>query len=418
MPLDLADNNAGFAHAQLKAFPPHIFQQNAQMHQPAAGHNKFFRRCARFNPQGDIALQFLVQPILDFAVGDELAIASGERPVIDAKGHVNGRLVNRDNRQRAGLVGTGNGIADINGIQAGHRADITCFDRIHLLTPQTFEYMQVHYLLLRMATLRINHRHRLAFRKFTGKKPTHRYTADIIGIFQKRHQHLRRGVRHIGRRRNVVDNRIENRTHRLAGNIQIGRGPTLTGGSVNDGKIQRLIIGVKLHQQIEYFINHIMRPGIGTIHLIDHHHRTQFILQSLIQHKPRLRHRPIERIHQQQHPIGHFQYPLHLAAKIGVAGRVNDVDFIFNALRRGIINSAIFAENRNAAFPLERIGIHNQVMMIAGKPVQLLVAKHARLVEQLIHQRGLAVIDMSDDGDVANVLHKGAHSFNISKIKK
>jgi hypothetical protein len=39
-------------------------------------------------------------------------------------------------------------------------------------------------------------------------------------------------------------------------------------------------------------------------------------------------------------------------------------------------------------------------VLTARQLVQLLVAKHARLVEQLVHQRRLAVIDVGDDRDV------------------
>ena len=51
----------------------------------------------------------------------------------------------------------------------------------------------------------------------------------------------------------------------------------------------------------------------------------------------------------------------------------------------------------------EVVRIHDQTELSAGTPVQLFAAKHARLVQQLVHERGLAVIHVGDNGDVASV---------------
>ena len=45
-------------------------------------------------------------------------------------------------------------------------------------------------------------------------------------------------------------------------------------------------------------------------------------------HEPCLRHRPVDRIDQQQYRIDHRQDPLDFAAEVGMAGRVDDVDLV------------------------------------------------------------------------------------------
>ena len=43
----------------------------------------------------------------------------------------------------------------------------------------------------------------------------------------------------------------------------------------------------------------------------------------------------------------------------------------------------------------------------SGKQVRVLVfAEGSRLLEQTIHKRGLAVVNVRDDGDISNVLHR------------
>ena len=52
----------------------------------------------------------------------------------------------------------------------------------------------------------------------------------------------------------------------------------------------------------------------------------QAALERLAQHEARLRHRPFGGVDQQQAAVGHLQHALDLAAEVGVAGRVDEVD--------------------------------------------------------------------------------------------
>ena len=64
----------------------------------------------------------------------------------------------------------------------------------------------------------------------------------------------------------------------------------------------------------------------GPVDLVDDHDRAQTQRQRPLQHGARLRHRPFDGVDQQQAAIGHVEHALDLAAEIGVAGRVDDVD--------------------------------------------------------------------------------------------
>ena len=57
----------GLAHADLVALPPHVLQQDAQVHQAPAGDDELIGGLARLDPQGHVGLKLLVQPLLESA---------------------------------------------------------------------------------------------------------------------------------------------------------------------------------------------------------------------------------------------------------------------------------------------------------------------------------------------------------------
>ena len=69
---------------------------------------------------------------------------------------------------------------------------------------------------------------------------------------------------------------------------------------------------------------------------------------ALPSHELGLRHRPLGRVDQQQHAVDHAEDALDLAAEIGVAGRVDDVDPGAVPDHRGA-----FGEDRDAPLALQ-----------------------------------------------------------------
>ena len=130
------------------------------------------------------------------------------------------------------------------------------------------------------------------------------------------------------------------------------------------------------------------------VDLVDGDDRLQPDLQRLLQHELGLRHRAFGGIDQQHRAVDHVEDALDLAAEIGMARGVDDVDARALPQERGDLG-----EDGDAALALEIVGIHGPL----GDP--LVLAEGARLGEQAVDQRRLAVIDMRDDGDVAEVHH-------------
>ena len=115
--------------------------------------------------------------------------------------------------------------------------------------------------------------------------------------------------------------------------------------------------------------------------------------ERLGEHEPRLRHRALGRIDQHQRPVGQSQHALDLAAEIGVAGRVDQVD-----LHALVVQGDVLGQDRDAAFALQVVRVEDALAD------QLVGAEFAALAEQAVDQRRLAVVDVGDDGDVADVV--------------
>jgi hypothetical protein len=73
-----------------------------------------------------------------------------------------------------------------------------------------------------------------------------------------------------------------------------------------------------------------------------------------------------------------------------MTGRIDDVD-----VGVAVIDRTVFGEDRDPALALEVIAVHHPFRKV------LVLGEGAGLDQQLVDQRGLAVVDVGDDRDVA-----------------
>jgi hypothetical protein len=149
--------------------------------------------------------------------------------------------------------------------------------------------------------------------------------------------------------------------------------------------------GLEIDEEPQHLIVNPERLRIGAVDLVDGDDRPKPQGQCFSGDEPSLRHGPLGRIHQDQHAVHHAQNPLDLAAEIGVAGRVHDVDL-------GPVppHGGVLGENGDSPLALERIGIHHPFLYL------LIGSERPRLPEHLINQSGLAVVHVGDDRQVTN----------------
>ena len=131
---------------------------------------------------------------------------------------------------------------------------------------------------------------------------------------------------------------------------------------------------------------------VRLVDLVDDDNRLELLLESLAQDVLRLRHRAFEGIDEQENAVDHVEDTLDFAAEVGVARGVDDVDLDAVPLDGGALG-----EDGDAAFALEIVRVHDPL----GQ--HLVRAERARLAEHVVDQGRLAMVDVGDDGDVADV---------------
>ena len=168
------------------------------------------------------------------------------------------------------------------------------------------------------------------------------------------------------------------------------------GVRVQDRELDVMIVGVQIHEQLVDLVDDLLHARVGAVDLVHDQDHRQVPLERLAQDEARLRQRALARVHQQQHAVDHRQPAFDLAAEVGVAGRVHDVD-----LQAAVANGRVLREDRDALLALQVHGVHDADVHV------LVLAERPGLPEHGVHERGLAVVDVSHDGDVADVFAEG-----------
>jgi len=152
-------------------------------------------------------------------------------------------------------------------------------------------------------------------------------------------------------------------------------------------------------------IHHPVRPSAGSVDLVDDDDRLQPLRQRLARDEAGLRHRTLDGVHQQQHAVDHRQHAFDFTAKVRMPRRVYDVD-----VSAFVVDRAVLREDRDATLALQVVRVHDAFGNL------LVLAERAGLLQQFVDQRGLAVVDVGNDCDVAQLaFHDVSFSFDISR---
>ena len=370
----------------------------------AAVHAERVGAVGLLHAQGHVGQRLLLQTRAQMAGGHIGALGAGEGAVVDAEGHGDGRLVDLDEGQRIGHGHVADGVADEQIREARDGHDVAHGRGLGGHALQAVELEQSGQTRGRgdsVGAVDAADGH-LTGGDGAALDAAHADAAHIVVVVDGGDQQLERALRVALGCGNVLHDAVEQRAQVGAGLAPVGGGRAVSAGSEDDGAVQLLVGGVQLHQQLKGFVHDLFAALIRAIHLVDDDDDLQIQLQRLLQHEAGLGHRALEGIHQQQHAADHLQHALHLAGEVGVTGSVDDVD-----LGVMIMHGGVLGQNRDAALALQIVGVHDAVGHL------LVLAKHAALLEHFIHQRGLAVVNVGDDGDVADVVANNIQWKNL-----
>ena len=133
-------------------------------------------------------------------------------------------------------------------------------------------------------------------------------------------------------------------------------------------------------------------------------------LEGLAQHEAGLREWAFGGVNHEDDTVDHGQAALNLAAEVGVAGGVDNVDgdavLKAQGLRGGatVVDGGVLGENGDALFSFKIAGVHDT---LAGLFDRVALGERSGLPEHCVNQRGLSVIDVCDDRDVSQVGTRG-----------
>ena len=195
----------------------------------------------------------------------------------------------------------------------------------------------------------------------------------------------------------MLDDRLEQRRGIAITHARLGPRIAAQRRRVDHGKIELVVGGAKAVEQVECLVEHPSRPRAIAVDLVDDDDRLEPACESFLGHEARLRHGAVDRIDEQQHAIDHRQHTFDLASEVGMARCIDDIDSVVAPA-----NGSIFRQDRDATLSLEIVGIHRTFRQIDTR------VDRAGLLQELVDERGLTMVDVGDDGDVADaILHNG-----------
>ena len=212
-------------------------------------------------------------------------------------------------------------------------------------------------------------------------------------VVDQGHAELQRGPGITGGRRDGGYDQVEQRLQVGARLSRIQGGRARLGIGVDHREVQLVAVGAQVDEQIQHLVQRLGGAGVGAVDLVDHHDRHQPGFQRLAQHEAGLGHWPLGGVHQQQDAVDHLDDALHLAAEVGVAGGIHDVQLI--AL---VSDGGILGHDGDAALTLQVVAVEDA--LLHGLPL----VEDPALLQHPVHQGGLAVVDVGDDRQVADMV--------------
>ena len=194
-------------------------------------------------------------------------------------------------------------------------------------------------------------------------------------------QRPRRRRRLALRRRDPLDDRLEHVDHPLSG---LGRDP-------------HHLVRVA-SEQVGDLAGHALGLGAGQVDLVEHRDQLEAVLDRQIGVGDGLRLDTLSGVDDQQRPLAGGEAARHLVGEVDVPGRVDQVQVVGLAVGGPVVDPHGLGLDRDPALALE-------VHRVEDLGAHLLRVDGAGDLEDAIGERRLAVVDVGDDREVADVLH-------------
>ena len=216
--------------------------------------------------------------------------------------------------------------------------------------------------------------------------------AHELVVIDTAHEHLEGGVLVALRGGDIIYNGVEERLEVGAGHVGRIARRAVAAGAEQRGAVELLVRAAEVHEELQHLVHDLVYALVGAVNLVEHKYDPVAELQCAAEHKAGLGHGALGGVHQQYDAVDHLQYALHLAAEVGVARGVNDVYLVVAVTHGGVLG-----QDSDAALALQVAGVHDALGHL------LVLVEHACLLEHLVNQRGLAVVNVRDNGHISKM---------------
>ncbi len=143
-----------------------------------------------------------------------------------------------------------------------------------------------------------------------------------------------------------------------------------------------------------------VRVGLGQIHLVQYGQYLQPLLDSGVTIRDRLRLYALSGVYHQKSAFTGRQRSRYLVTEVDVPGRINEVQLIGFAIIGLVMQGDALRLDGDAPLTLQIHGVEHLGLHLA-------IRKPATALDQSIREGRLAMIDMSDDGKITNMVDFG-----------
>ena len=387
----IAVEHARSRERKLKALAAHSLDEDRKVHLAAARDLEAVRGLAVLDAERHVLEELAVEPLAYLPRRDVFAFFPGKRAVVDREGHLDRRLGDLDEGKR---LGAGDGrycVAYRYALGPGEADDVPGICLLDGLSAEAVELLEGHDagLYRRHIVVVIADADVLILSYDSALDAAYAHAADVVVVVYRGDEHLELAVLVALRRGNVFENGLKERAQVGAGLVRRIRRRAGAAGAEEHGAVELLVRRVEIHEELEDLVLDLFDARVRLVDLVDYDDYRVIELERLLEHEARLRHRALGGVDEKDYAVYHLEYAFDLSREIRVSGSVDYIDF-----HVAVVYRRVFREDRYPALALEGVAVH---YALDGR---LIFAVHAALLEQLIDERRLAVVDVSDDRHV------------------
>ena len=138
--------------------------------------------------------------------------------------------------------------------------------------------------------------------------------------------------------------------------------------------------------------------GLRQVHLVQHRHDLDAEVERGVAVGHRLRLDALAGVDDQQRALARRERPADLVREVDVAGRVDQIELVGAAVPRGVLERRGLRLDRDAALALD-------VHRVEHLRFHLAIGEAAATLDQAIGKRRLAMVDVGDDREIADLIH-------------